>query len=436
MNQFLPNALLIMDREYRVRVNSRAFVIGTVLLAVLLAAGMLAPAVIGAIARDDPDRVAIYSGAQLDQDPIQAIQGVFLGGAAGNVSVFGAPEAQIVGVDDLRQAEAQVARGELHGLLTIDRRSDGTLAFRYVSADDATDPTRLLIQQGASALTIADRLSAAGLDPGQQAGVFRPPSFEAIELGGDGSGSNIYEAGGVGVVVVAIGLIVLAFVAIVTYGSWIAQSVAEEKSSRVMELLVTAATPFQLLAGKVLGTSLAALTQFAVVIAAATAGYVASGPLVQILGGNASPIFSLPSLSVVDVGLFALFFITAFLLYAVLFAGVGSLVSRQEDLQQALTPVMWLAVAGYGVSWVATSSLDSEWVRIISQVPFFSPFIMPIRILVGNAAAWEVGLSLVLLLGGTFVALWLAARLYRAGVLSYGQRPGIRQLWHAAREHT
>jgi len=210
-------------------------------------------------------------------------------------------------------------------------------------------------------------------------------------------------------------------------------SVAEEKSGRVMELLITAATPRQLLTGKVLGTSAAGLTQYVVMILAVVIGFLANGPLSAALGVEGQLPITLPDLEISWLIAFTVFFLLGFVLYATLYAAAGSMVSRIEDVQQAVGPLIYLAMAGYFISFVAMNIPDEPWVKIASLVPFFSPYLMPARMLLSNVAAWEVLLAVLLLAVTVVGAIWVASRIYSAGVLLYGQRVGIRSVLRATR---
>jgi ABC-2 type transport system permease protein len=124
-------------------------------------------------------------------------------------------------------------------------------------------------------------------------------------------------------------------------------------------------------------------------------------------------------------------------MYASLYAAAGSLVSRIEDVNAAVMPMTFLSMGGYFIGiYAAMGLLDigSGWVTVLSLIPFFSPFMMLGRIAVGSAVPWEVVVSVILLVVGIAVAVWVAARIYAAGVLLYGQRPGIRTVWRLMRE--
>jgi ABC-2 type transport system permease protein len=134
--------------------------------------------------------------------------------------------------------------------------------------------------------------------------------------------------------------------------------------------------------------------------------------------------------------LFGAYGVLGFLLYASLYAAAGSLVSRQEDVNAAVMPMTLVSTTGYIVGvYAAMGLLDirAGWIVALTQVPFLSPFMMLGRIATNVAQPWEIVLSIVLLVGAIGVALWLAARIYAAGVLLYGQRPGARALLRLVR---
>jgi ABC-2 type transport system permease protein len=230
----------------------------------------------------------------------------------------------------------------------------------------------------------------------------------------------------------ATGLIVLIFMAIVTYGVWVAMSVAEEKGSRVMELMLNATTPLQMLAGKMIGNGAAGLTQYGIILIAVVGGLLAQAPIHKaVVGTDSGTQFG--GLSPTVMGAFVILFVLGFTLYSLLYAALGSLVSRQEDVQSATSPLMVLIMVGYFMSVFGLQAIDETWVKVASFVPFFSPYLMLARVSTGHVELWEFGLAVLLLLLAIVVALFVAARIYSAGVLLYGQRVGLRQVFKAAR---
>ena len=235
----------------------------------------------------------------------------------------------------------------------------------------------------------------------------------------------------------AFGMTILIFMIIIMYGNWIAMSVVEEKSSRVMEVVLNAASPFQLLTGKVLGVGAVAFTQYAAVVLAGVVALLVQGPVADTILGTAGTATELPEgLTIGLLLFFGIYGVLGFLIYATLYAAAGSLVSRMEDINAAVMPMTLVSTGGYLIGVYAAMGLldiQSGWVTALSQVPFVSPFMMIGRVASGAAEPWEIVLSIALLLASIVAALWIAARIYRAGVLLYGQRPGIRAIWRLVR---
>jgi ABC-2 type transport system permease protein len=219
---------------------------------------------------------------------------------------------------------------------------------------------------------------------------------------------------------------------IIMYGTWIAMSVVEEKSSRVMEVVLNAATPFQLLAGKVVGVGAVALTQYAAIVVVGALALILQNPIAAVVLGEEGTATALPEgLTLGLLFMFGVYGILGFLMYASLFAAAGSLVSRQEDVNTVILPMTLLSTGGYLVGiYAAIGLLDIKagWIVVLSQIPLFSPFMMLGRLATNEAAPWEFFVSVGLLVVFIAGALWLAARIYAAGVLLYGQRPGLRAI--------
>ena len=435
MRDLFPNALHVARREYLVRVRGRAFAITTALLAVSIAAVTMVPTILAAVGVADPPNVAVDVRAEdLPSDPVLELQVALIAGSgaedAEDAEGAEPDRPRVTRAEDPEAAAQAVRDGELDALLTITRDDEGELAYEYLGSASPTNQTRMIVTAFTQAFTIGDRLARAGIDPQQTAEIFEPPSFTATPIDPDDP-SEADDFGGA--FILAYAVVILTFMAILTYGNWVAQSVAEEKSGRVMELLITAATPRQLLIGKVLGTGAAGLTQYLVIVVAAIIGFVANGPVAEALGVSGQAPITLPDLDAPMILAFAAFFLLGFVLYSTLYAAAGSMVSRIEDVQQAVGPLIFLAMAGYFASFTGLNDPDAGWVGILSLVPFFSPYLMPARMLLTSVDTAEVLLALALLALTLAAALWLAARIYSAGVLLYGQRVGLRSIWRATR---
>lgn len=429
MTRPVPNTLTIARREYEQRVRSRAFVVVTAVLAVIGLGLALLPVAVRALGGDKPVAVAVFAtDAKLASDStaslVRLLEAMKAEGEAGY---------KVTVATDEDAARTRVDEGDLDGLLTISRGRDSELAFDILTTDSENSRWVLTIRSATAQLNIGDRLVRAGIEPADVGQIFAPTPFQVTPL--DPEASNVSDDFGPRYIL-AYALVILTFMAVVTYGNWVAASVVEEKSSRVMELLVTAATPRQLLAGKVLGSGAAGLTQYLVVVVTSIAGLLLQGQLSRaLLGSDAPNDGTLQALTPLVLGVFGLFFIGGFALYATMYAALGSTASRQEDVQTVTGPMILVGLAGYLGSFAALNTIDASWVQIASFVPFFSPYLIPARLILGHLAFWEVLLALSLLIGAILVVQAIAARIYSAGILLYGQRVGLRSVWRAVRVH-
>jgi ABC-2 type transport system permease protein len=221
------------------------------------------------------------------------------------------------------------------------------------------------------------------------------------------------------------------YMAVMVYGLWVAQGVVEEKSSRIMEIMINAARPTELMFGKIVGIGLAGLTQLVPVLLIAGIGLFSQERLADALGveGGGFAGIDFGALSVELVGYFLIYFLLGFMLYAALYAGIGSLVSRQEDVSTATTPMTFAVVIGFFAAIYTLGAPDSLVARVVSIVPLTSPMTMVPRVMLGDPQPWEIGLSVALLLVTVWLAGLLAARIYRMGVLMYGQRPSLKVIF-------
>ena len=204
----------------------------------------------------------------------------------------------------------------------------------------------------------------------------------------------------------------------------------------MMEIVLAAASPFQLLAGKILGVSAAALLQFAAVAAAAAAASLAEGHVASAVLGESARIDLPTGLTPALLVAFSVLFVLGFVLYAALFAAAGSLVSRQEDVSQIVMPLTLASCAGYLVavySGIGILDAHAPWIVALSYVPFLSPYMMVSSVNAGDAGLLQVGLAVGLLAITIAFAAWVASRIYAAGVLMYGQKPSVRRMWAAVR---
>ncbi|MUV38722.1 uncharacterized protein JNUCC1_02593 [Lentibacillus sp. JNUCC-1] len=259
----------------------------------------------------------------------------------------------------------------------------------------------------------------AGIDQSTLADIQTPVSFEKVALDETAkTDEELNQARGIVYV-----MLFLLYMSVMTYGMMIAQDVANEKSSRVMELLISSASPVTHMFAKIVGIALLGLTQVSIFI---VAGYGVIQSKQDELTGGVFEFFGLGNTSPVIYVYAVVFFILGYLLYATMAAMLGSLVSRVEDVQQFLTPMIFLIMIAFFIAMFGLNAPQSTIVTVSSYIPFFTPMIMFMRIGMLDIPAWEVALSMGILVITIVLFAAVGARIYRGGVLMYGKSSSLK----------
>jgi ABC-2 type transport system permease protein len=380
---------LVATRELRQRMRARSFKVGTAVIALLASALVLLP-------------VALPGGD--DREWTLAVTG--RAPAALERTAAAAAEAESATIEVRR-----VDRGDPAVLARRDGIDAVLVDGRELVAGPGAGDALVRVLTGAVARSrLSEQLAEAGVGTGVIASA-RDIDVRRLGRGDDGAAQLVSFLG-----------VVALFFAIATYGAWVLHSVLEEKANRVVEIVASTVSPRRLLAGKVLGNGLAGLAQFTTVIGAAIAVATAAGTLPELPGGAA----------LTAVGVLG-WFILGFAFYAVGYAAAGSLVSRQEDAQSAVAPMMTIVMTSYFVSlFIVNPDPGATAARIVSFIPPVTPMAMPARIAAGEVAPWEIALAVALMLAATVLMVRLAARIYTAALLRTGVRVRARDALQGA----
>ncbi len=227
----------------------------------------------------------------------------------------------------------------------------------------------------------------------------------------------------------------LMYLVLLLYGIQVMSAVIEEKTNRIVEVLISSLTPFQMLLGKVIGVGAVGLVQ--VGIWGAAAFFVTS-----VMGGNATPQttgldgasgVSLPTISAGLVAVILVFFLLGYFLYSALYAAVGAMCNTQQEAQQANTPVTMCIAVGMVAVFALMNDPGSGLAKVFSFIPLFAPMVVPVRYALSPLPLGEVLASVAAMVVGILVVVAIAARIYRVGILSYGKRPSMKELWRWVR---
>ena len=408
----MNKTMLIIRREYLTRVKKKSFILLTLLMPFIFAALIFVPLALSLI-KDGSDKTVYVV------DPGDHYAPLFQNGGGWTFS---------------RQPKDDAAFYD---------KDSGVEAVILINGDPATDDQALQIhsrnQVPADLVAIVentvgnqvrqDKLAAYGIDSLDRiiADVQKPVHAITMQRDSDGS-TKITNAD----IATAAGFLFtfLIYMFVMSYGAMVMQSVMEEKTNRIVELMVSAVSPFQLMLGKIVGIALVGLTQLAVWVLMLTAILTAAGQMFGTSGtGEATMMLSaLMNLPFFEITLlFILFFIGGYLLYASLFAAIGASINAQEDAQQFMTPMIVIMVFAMYPGLYSAENTNGPLAFWSSMFPLTSPTVMIVRIPHG-VPLWQELLSLGLLFGTCLACVWISGKIYRIGILLYGKKPNLKEM--------
>jgi ABC-2 type transport system permease protein len=391
-NQALRTVLLVARREFTTRVRTRFFVIGTLAFMALLAGYIVLQALVFSRATTTV-KVGFVGQAQVLAHPLTTLAGTE------DVKVQRSDPA------DVSSGEDQVRSGKLDALIS------GDPASPLVEVRDDLNPTLAATLNAIVKQVALNRaLTAAGADPTAVESAVSRASIQLVYLDPNAAVKSEQT-------VVAIFVAALLYTSLVVYGQIVAAGVVEEKANRIIEILLATVRPRQLLLGKVIGIGLVGFLQLALLGATA------------LVAVGRTHVISLPTVGVTAIAGGLMWFVLGFVLYALVYAAAGSLVSRQEDLPSVTTPLTMLVVGTYlAFFWVVANPTNPIGIAL-SIIPPLAPILMPARMATGEAQAWQVVLAVVLTIGEIGLLNALAARIYANSVMRIGTRVKLSQAW-------
>ncbi len=409
----LRNTLLIAKREYLERVRSKLFRITTLLVPI----GMAGLALLGGMSGRKLEGVQSLAIVSNDPELSQQVKAALDDGtfAPKLVEVY-APATDA----DVAQVKEQVASHEISGYLTLEttkgvREPEAT----WISGASINLMGKAQMESAVRSALIREQLVSRGVPQGQVSGLMKEVTLDTRELKNGAVIQSDSERSFLGAYV----LILVLYASVLIYGINVARSVVEEKTSRIFEVLLSTASSDSLMLGKLLGVGAVGLTQMGIWV----------GLLVLFAGsamaGNQG-IHGLTSLGITraELGFFGIFFVGGFFLYSALAAALGSSVSGEQEVQQlSLVLISPLVVSVVLLPYVL-SNPNSTTAVILSLLPPFTPIIMYMRICAQTPPLWQVWLSVALLAASVWGMVWLAARIYRVGVLMYGKRATLPEM--------
>lgn len=421
--------LIIIQREFLKRVRTKGFIILTITMPFIMAALVFVPLWLSSIENDEQQKVAVI-------DPT----GVYA--KALKTSKSFAFSAQPVITEEMRSEDspydAVVAiSGDLvknNGKVTIYSHKEipGNLLDYIQSKLNETVQKQKLEATGIAGL---DKI----IDDVQ-----RDVNMKTVKWSkeGDEQASSTYVA-----IIVGGIFTLLIYIFVITYGGMVMQSVIEEKTNRIIELLVSSVKPFQLMMGKIIGVMLVGIAQMAlwgvmlsIIMTVASVGFgvsqaqsIAAGqpmpsPTMNMSQDTQELLTAIINLPYAEIGLmFIIMFVGGYLLYSSFFAATGASINEQEDANQFVVPITMITLFGLYAAMYSIENTDGPLAFWASLFPLTSPIVMMIRIPFG-VPLWQELLSIALLYASAFLMIWIGGKIYRVGILMYGKKPSIKEI--------
>ena len=426
--------LAVIKREYIQIVRTKGFIIGTVLGPVFMIALIVIPIIVSSVSVEKQETIGVVDltneifmelDKKLDHKDYRLKDG-FRRYVLEKFEPY-------TGTEELRhELRERVLKKELsayiyipEGVLEIGARDSAVRnsepeeeKVEYVS-EHTTDFEKLrAINRALNNVVIEKRLKREGLDPQKVAQYIKRVELQPIKITKKGEEK---DTGGTFMISYILALII--YMAIIIYGQVIMRGVIEEKSSRVVEVVLSSLRPFQLMMGKILGIGAVGLTQFSIWTLFGIGASVYSTSFIP-AGAN----FAMPSIPPHVFVYFVVFFILGYFLYGTLYAAIGSMVNSEKEAQQLVMPVTMFLIVPIMLMIFIIRAPNSPTAVFLSFIPFFAPILMFLRITVLLPPFGQIGASIVILILTILLMIWLTAKIYRVGILMYGKRPKLAEI--------
>lgn len=419
---------------FKNKVKTKSFVVTTIVLALLISIGLNVPYFItlfnggsigGGAAGDHPVNIGLLSAGQPEvSEKLEKFSS-----AQGDQAYRFIAD----GTKDEAALKADAESGLTDGYLKFETTQGQEFPQPILYSTEEVSPQIIASIEAALQSVKLDVVVKDVLTAEQKELINTPVKVSEQSLSADEAGAEAGSENGMSPInyIVVYLLIILLFTSTMMTGNMIASEITAEKSSRIMEILITSVSPLSQMFGKIIGIFMVGMLQIGIF------GAVVAGNVLLPHNRDVLSDFSL-NLSDVNIAVIVyglIFYILGYFLYAVMFAAIGSMVSRTEELGQAVLPITMLSLVSFYIAIFSISTPNILLLKVASFIPFTSPTAILVRIGAGVAPTWEILVSLAILVVSIFIFGWLAAKIYRTGVLMYGKRPTFKELFKAMKAY-
>jgi ABC-2 type transport system permease protein len=409
----LRNVWLLSKRDYLERVRTRSFVIFTLLIPVLMFGVSVLPSRLATMQSGRARNIVVVAPdaefGRLLEEQVQVVTKDT--GSQYDLRV------ELSRTEETRKAlDRQVAVKQLDGYLWVTPDAIRQRKIQYVSRSSGDFMEMGTLGASLRFAIMKQRLAAHGSSGEELEELVKPLEIETIDVT---RGKTSTQA----VFFTAFLLMMILYTTVLMYGMSVMRSILEEKTSRVVEVLLSSVSAKEMMAGKILGVGAVGLTQILIWTALGSA---VSLPSIMSLGGGGKAAGI--NISATAGVFFAVFFLLGYLLYSTMCAALGAMVNSEQEAQQMQFPIVLPMVIPLVMMPYLIRQPDAPLSVIISMIPFCSPLVMYLRIVVQQPPAWQIALSIAILLATIYGMLALSARIYRVGILMHGKRPTLPEI--------
>lgn len=414
----------VIKREFLTRVKTKGFIIGTILAPLFILAMTILPGVLAVIKTEEQQRYAVIdmSGkifreleAALDQKN-EAGERIY------------ALQLRVVTPENLEPVKQslrdEVDNDQLDGFMIIPENVFDANYVEFYGKNVSNFQKNREIRNAITEIIQRDLVAQYALDEALVEKLTRRVDLRTFRVGPGGEEKE--DEGQT--FILAFVLVMFLYMSLIFYGQFVLRAVLEEKSSRVVEVLISSLRPFQLMAGKILGVGSVGLLQFAIWAIAAALISAYAGLMLSAFAPGAAASFPVPEVPISVLVYFVVFFVLGYIFYSTMYAAVGAMVNSEQEAQQFVFPLVIFLVVPIVLLTFVISNPNATSSVVMSLIPFFSPIIMFTRVVVQMPPLTEILLSIVFLLLGIMVMIYLAAKIFRVGILMYGKRPTLPEI--------
>jgi len=418
----------VVRREFNARVRTKTFVLATVIGPVLMAGMMIVPALLSTSQSSGRHLVILDgTGRGLGNTAQTSLSATFPGSysidvvnASGDLTTI--QDSLIAHID----APEGAAGRSIDGVVILDPALLDSDSIAYYGSNVSSMSDMRDLSRGLRQAVVVERLTASGVNLTLVQEAQRPFHLSTERV----AGGQLTGESGEASFALAYAMAFLLYLALLLYGVQVMSAVIEEKTNRINEILVSSLRPFDLLMGKVIGVGSAGLMQLGIWVGTAMLLTTFRAEIAGAFGVPANLVMQIPipTVSPALMVVFLTFFLLGFFLYAAAYAAVGAMCNTLQETQQASMPVTLTIIVAFFMVFNVLNDPNGTMAHVMSLIPMFAPLVVPVRYSLNPLSPIELLASAGMTILGVIVVVWVAARVYRVGILMHGKRPKIKQL--------